>query len=60
MSEQAVLKVASRESVALSLALEIASQESLYNDSSTYREKLLDLYAECLKATKGGRKIDNS
>lgn len=55
MSEQSELKIASKESVALELAKDIASREKLYNDSSTYREKLLDLYAECLRATNGWR-----
>lgn len=53
MSEKTELQVASKESVALALAMEIASQESLYNGDSTFRKKLLDLYAECLRATKG-------
>jgi hypothetical protein len=55
MSEQAELKVASKESVALELAMDIASREKFYDDSSTYRKKLLDLYAECLRATNGWR-----
>jgi len=56
MSDQVELNVASVESVALELTLDISQRESLYNDPA-YREKLLNLYTECLEATRGRRKI---
>jgi len=55
MSEQSELKIASKESVALEMATYIAKKEELYKDSSTYRQKFLDLYDECLDATSGSR-----
>ncbi len=55
MSEEVKLNVASQESVALQLANDIASREKLYEDDTTYRKKLLDLYAECLQATRNAR-----
>jgi len=57
MTEKTELKMASNESVALELTLNIAQQEELYNDPSTYRKKLLDLYSECLCAANGYREI---
>jgi len=57
MSEQSELKIASKESVALEMAMDIANREKFYDDSSTYRKKLLDLYAECLYATNGYREV---
>jgi hypothetical protein len=60
MPDQVEIKSSSKESVALTLAQDIATQESLHNDKATYREKFLDLYAECLKATKGNRRIPES
>jgi hypothetical protein len=57
MAEKTELKVASRESVALQLTMDIAAKEELFNDNSTYRKKLLDLYSECLRATMALRKI---
>mgnify|MGYP006096872629 CR=1 FL=1 len=53
MSEKVELKIASKESVALELAIDIAAREKFYDDLSTYRKKLLDLYVECLNATNG-------
>ncbi len=53
--EKSELMVSSKERVALDLAVRIANVEDLHEDSSTYRKKMLDLYVECLKATKGGR-----
>lgn len=55
MSDQVELNVASIESVAFELAMDIAQRETLYNDTNTYREKLLNLYSECLTATRGQR-----
>jgi hypothetical protein len=55
MAEKNELKVASRESVALELAIDIAGKERLFDDTSTYRKKLLDLYSECLTATMAHR-----
>ena len=57
MSEKTELQVASKESVAFKLAMDISTKEELYNDKSTYRKKTLDLYAECLAATSGNRVI---
>ena len=51
MSDQTELTIASKESVALEMARDIANREELYAEPSTYREKFLDLYVECLKAT---------
>jgi len=51
MTEQVEIKSSSKETVALSLAKEIASQESMYEDESTFRKKFLDLYAECFNPT---------
>jgi hypothetical protein len=56
MTDQAELKVASKEQIAYKLAIDIAGQENLLSDNSTYRKKLLDLYAECLSATSGFRR----
>ncbi len=55
MSEQSELKIASKESVALEMATDIAGREKFHDDSSTYRKKFLDLYVECLEATNGYR-----
>ena len=55
MSEKTELQVASKESVAFMLTMEISYKEELYKDKSTYRKKLLDLYAECLTTTSGYR-----
>ncbi len=57
MAEKIELKVASKESVALQLTMEIATKEALYEDPTAYRKKLLDLYSECLKATMAIRSI---
>ena len=53
MSEQTESRIIAKEEVALNLARDIASREALHNDSSTYRKKILDLYAECLHAARG-------
>ena len=55
MSDQVELNVASIESVALELTMDIANRESLRNDTGAYREKILDLYMECLTAVRGVR-----
>ncbi len=57
MSDQVETKYSSTESVALKLAQTIADSEDLYSDSSSFRKKYLDLYAECLKATKGHHQL---
>lgn len=53
MSKQAELKIASKESIAFELAMNIAWKEELHNDVSMYRKKILELYAECLQVTSG-------
>ncbi|MFQ3189859.1 MAG: hypothetical protein ACI936_000985 [Paraglaciecola sp.] len=55
MSEKSKVKIESAESVALELAIRIADIEKLASDSSTYRQKSLDLYKECLEAARGHR-----
>ncbi|AQS40215.1 hypothetical protein Sps_05146 [Shewanella psychrophila] len=55
MPDSTELKIASRESVALDLAMDIAKKENLKQKPDEYRSKLLDLYKECLTATKGNR-----
>ena len=55
MPNNTEIKVSTKESVALELTMDIANREQFYNDLSTYRQKLLDLYAECLNATNGYR-----
>ncbi len=57
MSDNAELKVTSKESVAFKLAILIVDIEEIYNDPKTYREKLLDIYAECLDATSYRRDV---
>lgn len=57
MADQIKIKDSSKERVAYDLANDIASRESLYNDTANYRENLLDLYAECLLATSNQRII---
>ena len=57
MSEQVELEVASKESVALALAKEIKYREDPDNKKGDFRKNYLDLYAECLEATKGNRSI---
>ena len=57
MADTVKLDVASRESVALTLTLDIAIQEKIYDDRSAYRKNLLDLYAECLQATSHQRTL---
>ena len=54
MSDQHDLTIASAESVALKLTREIATSEKLFQEDD-YRKKYLDLYAECLVATRGRR-----
>ena len=58
MSEKLDLNLTTKEEVAFKLASDIAGRETLYEDSSTYREKFLDLYAECLFATSGHRNFN--
>ncbi len=55
MSEKTELQVSTKESVALELTMYIANKEELYNDKESYRKNLLDLYAECLRATNDSR-----
>jgi len=55
MSDKLKLNVASQESVALQLANDIASREDMYKDKDNYRKRFLDLYKECLSATKNNR-----
>ena len=55
MTDQVELEVASKESVAFSLTLKIAQSEKVYD-----KKGILDLYAECLKATSGLREISPS
>ncbi len=50
------IKDNSKEKVAYDLAMRIATEEKLFNDQE-YRKKLLDLYAECLYATRGYRDL---
>jgi hypothetical protein len=52
MSDNVKLQIESAESVALTLANRVAEKEDLYTKSD-FRKNYLDLYAECLKATKG-------
>ena len=47
-------KINTKEEVAYKLAIQIANTEGVMNN----RKKLLDLYAECLKATSNNRLID--
>ncbi len=47
----------SSETVALQLCQDISATLVLQDRSEDYRKDLLDLYAECLEATKGKRKI---
>ena len=54
MADQVDLNVASKESVARDLTNRIAAQ-TFSDDEENYKEKYLNLYAECLKATKGNR-----
>ena len=56
MSESPHLNLTTKEEVAYKLMNDISGQEQLYKDKSTYREKKLDLYAECLSATGGHRR----
>tara|TARA_R100000750_G_C2297258_1_gene77355 strand:- start:335 stop:511 length:177 start_codon:yes stop_codon:yes gene_type:complete len=58
MSEEVKIKANTKEEVAYKLTMDIASREKLYESNDTYREKLLDLYAECLYATNGYRDPD--
>lgn len=55
MSEKTELQVASTESVAFQLTMDIALKEEMFKDKATYRQQVLDLYAECLLATTGYR-----
>jgi len=52
MTDQVDLNVASKESVALTLMIKINHTEKVFD-----RKHILDLYAECLKATSGYREI---
>lgn len=56
MSESPHLNLTTKEEVAYKLMNDISGQEGLDKDKSTYREKILDLYAECLSATGGHRR----
>lgn len=56
MSESPHLNLTTKEEVAYELVKDISGREELYKDKSTYREKILDLYAECLSATGGHRR----
>jgi len=47
----------SAETVALQLCQDISATLVLQDRSENYRNDLLDLYAECLEATEGKRKI---
>ena len=57
MLEESHSTAESTESIALGLALEISDSENLHQDAATYRQKLLDLYAECLVAVRGNRHL---
>lgn len=56
---KSVLKVTSREEVALELCKKIADMEKIYEDKANYRKNLLDLYVECFDATGGYRPNNN-
>lgn len=53
MSEKTELKIASKESVALQLANDIASRESMWDKSQNYRKDFLNLYVQCYMAASG-------
>jgi len=58
MADKAELKVASKEDVAKSLADNIARATSLNGNDPDFRNKYLDLYAECLHATSNQRRFE--
>ena len=53
MSDSVDLNVAYKESVALALTRMIANSEKIHD-----RKSVLDLYSECLEATRGGREVE--
>ena len=55
MSDTFEFKSASAESVALDITLRIAGIEKFGPADDEYRSKFLDLYSECLRATRGQR-----
>ncbi len=57
MTEKCELKIESCESVALGMTIHIALKEQMYksNNGDSYRKDFLDLYDECLDASKGLR-----
>jgi len=55
MSDTFEFKSASAESVALEITYRIANIERLESADDEYRSKFLDLYSECLRATRGQR-----
>lgn len=58
MTEKVEIKSSSAESVALKLAERIVQAENLSNEDPEFRKKYLDIYAECLKATKFRRTFE--
>ena len=57
MTEKCELKIESRESVAHKMTIQIALKEQMGNSNNgdSYRKDFLDLYDECLDASKGLR-----
>lgn len=55
MADQAELVVETKESVAFKLALELRGCIGTNDFDEGYKNKFLDLYAECLEATNGYR-----
>lgn len=55
MTDNTQLKVKTAESVAFELANRISNKEGLDKNAETFRKEFLDLYAECLQATKNNR-----
>ncbi len=60
INEPIEIKDKSKEKVAFDLAMDIASREKIYENPNEYRQKILDLYAECLEATGGCRDFENT
>jgi hypothetical protein len=58
MANQVALNIASKESVALDMANRILRTSSeIHPEDPHFKDKYLDLYAECLHATGGYRKV---
>jgi hypothetical protein len=58
MADQVDLNIASKESVALDIANRILRSSSEINPKDPeFKDKYLDLYAECLHATGGYRQV---